>query len=82
MMQVQEIYLEQGNFNKIDSILIEKQAGIALHYALTDSINVNFKGKFQNDSLFIFAKRRPIEIKEYRLMRSKINRVTEVPLMY
>jgi hypothetical protein len=82
MMQVQEIYLEQGNFNKIDSILIEKQAGIALHYALTDSINVNFKGKFQNDSLFIFAKRRPIEIKEYRLMRSKINRITEVPLMY
>jgi hypothetical protein len=43
---------------------------------------VNFKGKFQNDSLFIFAKRRPFEIKEYRLMRSKINRVTEVPLMY
>jgi len=82
MLQVQEIYLEQGNFNKIDSILIEKQAGLALYYALTDSINVNFKGKFQNDSLFISAKRRPLEIKDFRLMRSKINRVTEVPLRY
>jgi hypothetical protein len=82
MRQVQEIYLAQGNFNKIDSMLIEKQAGIALNYIPKDSISVEFKGKFKNDSLFISAKRRPIEIKDFRLMRSKINRVTEVPLMY
>lgn len=82
MSQVQEIYLEQGNFNKIDSILIEKQAGIALNYILKDSVTVDFKGKFKNDSLFISVKRQPIEVKDFRLMRSKINRVTEVPLMY
>jgi len=82
MLQVQELYRERGSYEKIDSILIERQAGMALYYTLNDSINVNFKGEFKNDSLFISAKRSPIEIKDFRLMRSKINKVTEVPLMY
>lgn len=82
MLQVQEIYQEQGNFEKMDSLLIEKDAGITLYYSLTDSVTVDFKGTFNSDSIIISAKRRPIEIKDFRLMKSKINRVTEVPYLY
>ncbi|WP_194777569.1 hypothetical protein [Pararhodonellum marinum] len=82
MLQVQEIYREQGSFEKMDSLLIEKQAGIVLYYDLLDATRVDFKGKFNNDSLFISAKRIPIEIKDFRLMKSKINIITEEPRMY
>jgi hypothetical protein len=82
MLQIQEIYREQGSFDKMDSLLIEKQAGIVLYYDLLDASRVDFKGIFNNDSLLISAKRVPIEIKDFRLMKSKINIITEEPRMY
>jgi len=82
MLQVQEIYREQESFDKIDSFLIEKQAGIVLYYDLLDSVRVDFKGTYNNDSLLISAKRVPIEIKDFRLMKSKINLITEEPYLY
>lgn len=82
ILQVQEIYREQRSFGKMDSLLIKKQAGIVLYYDLLDASRVDFKGIFNNDSLLISAKRIPIEIKDFRLMKSKINVITEVPRIY
>lgn len=82
MLKVQEIYREQGSYDKIDSIMIERQAVIAMYYELTDSLNVAFRGKYKNDSLFVSLAKKTIEAKDYRLMRSKINVFTEVPKLY
>jgi len=69
----QEVYNEQGfsesTWTKMDSILIARQIKSSLHFELLDSTTLKLKGKIKNDSVFITAKRRPLEIKNFRLMK-------------
>jgi len=73
---------EFGDGIALDSVMIARNFKIPFYFETSDSLHVNFKGRIGEDSVFVFTKRKPLEIKDFRLMRSKINVITEVPHVY
>ena len=77
-----EIMKEFGHKINMDSILIARQIESQLHFELSDSTTLKLIGKIKNDSVFITAKRKPLEIKNFRLMKRDFHWITEVPYFY
>lgn len=77
----QEIYNELGfsesTYLSMDSILVARQVKNLLQFELTDSTTLMLKGRVKNDSIFITAKKRPIEIKGFRLIKNSFHWITE-----
>ena len=83
--KMQEIHNEQGiNIwdSKMDSILIGRQIESSLNFELPDSATLKLRGIIKNDSVFITAKRKPIDIKNFRLMKSRFHWITEASYIY
>ncbi len=82
----QEIFNEYGFEESVamnvDSILRARQVLSSFQFEVADSSILMLKGKIKNDSIFITAKRRPIEIREFRLMKSGFHWVSEKANMY
>lgn len=84
-----EVEIKKNQINKelgydvnMDSILIVQQIKSLLHYELSESAMQKLKGKIKDDSVFITVRRRPLEIKDYRLMKRGFHWITEVPYVY
>lgn len=77
--KMQEIFNEQGLdvYPKMDSILIASQIESSLHIESPDPNTLKLKGMMKNDSVFITAKRKPVDIKNFRLMKSRFHWITE-----
>jgi len=73
---------ELGDEIAMDSVMLARNIKVPFHFETSDSLHINFKGRIGEDSVFVFTKRKPLEIKDFRLMRSKINVITEVPYIY
>jgi hypothetical protein len=77
----QEIYNEMGlsesTYMTMDSILVARQIKNRFRFELTDSTTLVLKGKIKDDSVFISAKRQPIEIKDFRLIKNGFHWITE-----
>jgi hypothetical protein len=82
--KMQEIYNEQGIniWDKMDSILIARQIESSLNFELSDSTTLKLKGIVKNDSVFITAKRKPLDIKNFRLMKRRFHWITEASYIY
>jgi len=82
--KMQEIYNEQGIniYPKMDSILIARQIESSLRFEFLDSNTLKLKGIIKNDSVFITAKRKPIDIKNFRLMKRRFHWITEASYVY
>ena len=83
--KMQEIYNEQGiniSDSKLDSILIARQIESRLGFELPDSTTIELKGIIKNDSVFIIAKRKPIDIKNFRLMKRGFHWINEASYIY
>lgn len=83
--KMQEIYNEQGMDiwgSKMDSILIARQMESSLHFELTDPTTLKLKGMIKSDSVFITARRKPIDIKNFRLMKRRFHWITEASYIY
>jgi len=83
--QMQEIHNEQGismRDSKMDSILIARQIKSRLRFELSDSNTLKLIGKIKNDYVFITAKRRPLEIKKFRLMKRCSHWINEATYIY
>ncbi|MBX2965548.1 MAG: hypothetical protein KF845_05335 [Cyclobacteriaceae bacterium] len=78
----QEIHNELGYEINTDSILVARNIKSKFHFEKTDPTTMVLKGKVENDSVFVRAKRRSIEIKDFRLMRRKPQLVTEAEYFY
>lgn len=77
-----EIYdAYDGNVN-MDSILVAKQIKSKFQFTLVDSTALQLKGKIKRDSVFITAKKSPVEINDFRLMKREFHWITEVPYVY
>lgn len=76
------IQQELGKEVDMDSVLIARKLKIPFQFETKDSIYFTFKGQLNQDSIFVSTKRKPLEIKDFRLNRSKINVITEVPYIY
>jgi hypothetical protein len=83
-IKMQEIYNEQGIdiYPKLDSILIARQIESSLRFELTDSTTLKLKGMIKTDSVFITAKRKPLDIKNFRLMKRRFHWISEAAYLY
>jgi hypothetical protein len=82
--KMQEIYNEQGIdiYPKMDSILIARQIESSLRFELADSTTLKLSGMFKNDSVSITAKRKPFDIKNFRLMKRNFHWITEAAYLH
>jgi hypothetical protein len=82
--KMQEIHNEYGrmSWDKMDSILIARQIESSLHFELPDSTTLKLKGIIKNDSVFITAKRKPIDIKNFRLIKRRFHWINEASYVY
>lgn len=82
--KMQEVYNEHGIniYPKMDSILIARQIESSLHFEIPDSTSLKLKGIIKNDSVFITAKRKPIDIRNFRLMKRRFHWITEASYLY
>ena len=83
---MQEIYNELGpsddTYYKMDSILVARQMVSSLNFELSDPITLIFKGNIKNDSVYLTAKRRRIDIKDFRLMKRRFHWINEASYFY
>jgi len=82
--KMQEIYNEHGLdiYPKMDSILIARKIESSLRFESPDSTTLKLKGIIKNDSVFITAKRKPLDLKNFRLMKSRFHWITEAAYLH
>ena len=68
---------DESTYIKVDSILIARQVLSSFQFEVSDSTILKLSGKIKNDSVFITAKRRLLEIKDFRLIKNGFHWVTE-----
>ncbi|MEM9545079.1 MAG: hypothetical protein AAGA77_03855 [Bacteroidota bacterium] len=82
----QKIYNEMGlsddTWIKMDSILIARQKISSFHIKTPDSFTLKLLGMIKNDSVHISAKRRSLELNEFRLMRRRFHWVNKAGYFY
>ena len=83
---MQEIYNELGptdnTYYKMDSILVARQMVSSFNFELSDSFMLKLKGTIKNDSVYVTATRRQIDINEFRLMKSRFHWINEATYIY
>ncbi len=82
--KMQEIYNEQGLdiYPKMDSILIARKIESSLKFEFPDSTTLKLKGMIRSDSVFITAKRKPLSMKNFRLMKRRFHWITEAAYLH
>jgi len=82
----QIIYNELGNtddtYQKMDSVLVARQMASRFQFELTDSTTLFLRGTIKNDSVYIIARRQPIDINDFRLMKRRFHWVNEASYFY
>jgi len=83
--QMQMIHDEHGIEiwdSKMDSMLIARGKESRLQFELSDSTTLKLKGIVKNDSVFLIAKRRPIDLQNFRLTRRGFHWINEASYTY
>lgn len=82
--KMQDVYNEQGIdiWEKMDSILIARQLQSSFNFVTTDSTTLNLSGLIKNDSVFITAKRQPIDMNKFRLLKRRFHWIHEAAYVY
>ncbi len=82
--KMQEIYNEQGMgiYPQMDSILIARKIESNLKFEFPDSTTLRLTGMIKNDSVIITAKRKPLDIKNFRLMKRRFHWITEAAYLH
>lgn len=68
---------EESTYLKVDSILVARQVLHPFQFEVSDAVVLKLRGKINNDSVFITGRRRPIEAKDFRLIKNGFHWVTE-----
>ena len=84
--KTQEIYNEKGlsdsTWQNMDSILVARQFASRVHFELSDPNTLELDGIIISDSVHITAKRKQIDIKDFRLMKSRFHWINEASDFY
>lgn len=82
----QEVYNEKGlsddTWMKMDSLLIVRQKISRFHFKMSDSNTLMLKGTIKKDSVYIIARRRLMELNDFRLMKRRFHWINEVSYFY
>jgi hypothetical protein len=83
-IQMQQIYNEYGIdiYPQLDSILIARQMESKLHFEFTDSTTLMLSGMIKNDSVYITAKRKPLNMHDFSLMNERFHWITEAAILH
>ncbi len=77
----QEIYnevgLQESLYVDVDSMLVARQAKHRFQFEFMDSTTLILKGKIRNDSVFITAKKQPMNLNNFRLVKNGFHWITE-----
>ena len=77
----QEIYnelgLQESLYVDVDSMLVAQQAKHRFQFEFMDSTTLLLKGKIRNDSVFITAKKQPVNLNNFRLLKNGFHWITE-----
>ncbi len=84
--KMQEVYNELGIADSIyygmDSILIARQKISNYYFEKLDSNTLQLKGMIKNDTVHITAKRKPVNINDFRLMKRRFHWINEASYFY
>ncbi|MEO1032119.1 MAG: hypothetical protein AAFX55_11975 [Bacteroidota bacterium] len=84
--KTQEVYNEKGlsddTWIKMDSILITQQKISRFHIETSDAMTLKLNGRVKNDSIYISAKRRPLNLNDFRLMKRRFHWINEASYFY
>ena len=84
--KMQEVYNELGIADSIyygmDSILIARQKISSFNFERLDANTLQLKGMIKNDAVHITAKRRPMDISDFRLLKSRFHWINEASYFY
>jgi len=72
-----ELGLQESLYVDVDSMLVARQAKHRFQFEFMDSITLLLKGKIQNDSVFITAKKQPVNLNNFRIMKNGFHWITE-----
>jgi len=82
----QIIYNELGNtddtYRKMDSLLVARQMVSRFQFELADSTTLSLRGTMKNDSVSVIARRKPLDINDFRLMKRRFHWVNEASYFY
>nr|WP_294904316.1 hypothetical protein [uncultured Lacibacter sp.] len=80
-LKEQEIYnelgLQESTYLSMDSILAARQIKNRFKFELTDSATLLLRGKMKTDSIFIMAKKKPVKMIDFRLLKNGFHWITE-----
>lgn len=83
---MQEIYNELGptddTYIKMDSILVARNMASSFRFELLDSKRLALQGSIQDDTVYIHAKRRRLDINDFRLMKRRFHWINETSYFY
>ena len=86
VIKKQEVYNELGIGDDIyygmDSILVARNKISRLYFEKIDSSTLELKGSINGDSVKVTARRRPIDINEFRLKKSRFHWINEASYFY
>ena len=84
--KTQEVYNELGIADNVyygmDSILVARQKISRFHFEMPDSNTLILKGRVKNDSVFVTAKKNPMELDDFRLMKRRFHWINEASYFY
>ncbi len=84
--KTQEVYNELGIADSIyysmDSILIARQKIDRFQFELSDLNTLTLMGMIKNDSIYIHAKRRHLDVNEFRLLKRRFHWINEASYFY
>ena len=83
---IQKIYNELGftdeTYYSMDSVLLARQVVNVLNFELVDSTALLLSGAIKNDLVSIIAKKRDINLNEFRLMKRRFHWINEASYFY
>ncbi|WP_299530197.1 hypothetical protein [Ulvibacterium sp.] len=84
--KMQRVYNEKGmtddTWMKMDSILKARQKISSFNFEIPDSVTLKLKGKIKNDSVHITAKKRRIDLNDFRLLKRRFHWINEASYFY
>ena len=72
-----ELGLQESLYVDVDSMLVARQAKHRFQFEFMDSTTLLLKGKIRNDSVFITAKKQPVNLNNFRIMKNGFHWITE-----
>lgn len=74
--------MNEDAYPKIDSVLLATNVRSRFQFEMRDSVTLSLKGKVSSDSVFVTARKLPVQAGDFRLTRRRFHWLTETAYTY